>query len=74
MGPNPSMMYRFDANRRSDLLAAADGRRRATTASVSVVRRNRMANFILSIARAFKVESTTVPSHVALEPVVSTTR
>lgn len=72
MGPNPNMMYRFDANRSRDLLATSEGRRRATIASV--VRPHRMGHFVLSIARAFKVESTTVPSHVALEPVVSTTR
>ncbi len=71
MGPNPSVMYQLGAKRDRDLLVAADERRRATTASI--VRRHRMAYFVLSIAGAFKVASTTVPPHAALDPAVSTT-
>lgn len=63
MGLSPSMVYQLDVKRRTDVLAVADGRRRATTAPI--VRHHRMAHLMLSIARALKVESTRVPSDVA---------
>ena len=47
MAQNPSVIYQLSAERRRNLLAEADARRRAATAPV--VRHHRMARFVLSI-------------------------